>query len=116
MNSMDKLIEDMRNKILEIQELHVMQLAAISTAALQNTEASKSERIGKYNPYWTVAYQDVCDAVDREILERNRANRINSIKNLVGFCMCTEPRKVIEQHICGSCNNIIRPSEVKAKE
>lgn len=63
-------------RIEDTQEMHTMQLAAISTASIQNTEASKAERIGRDNPYWTVAYGDVCTAIDREIRERVRAERL----------------------------------------
>lgn len=54
----------------DLKELHRMQLVACSTAALANTDKSKEFRIGKENDYWTPAYQDVCDAVDREIRYR----------------------------------------------
>ena len=54
----------------DLKELHRMQLVACSTAALANTDKSKEFRIRKENPYWTPAYQDVCDAVDREIRYR----------------------------------------------
>ena len=56
----------LESKIREMEELHRMQLAGISTATQQNTEASKLARIGKENCYWTPTYQDVCNAVDRE--------------------------------------------------
>jgi hypothetical protein len=45
-----------------------MKLAGCGVAALCNTEASiKEHRITKDNPYWSASYEDVCDAVDREI-------------------------------------------------
>jgi hypothetical protein len=47
-----------------------MQLVGCSTASFQNTEASKADRIAQDNPYWSVAYSDVCAAVDREIALR----------------------------------------------
>lgn len=50
-----------------------MRLAAISTATWANTETSKADRIGKANPYWTVAYGDVCAAIDREMSWRQQA-------------------------------------------
>lgn len=52
------------------REEHALQLAAISTASIQNTEAAVRERITRENPYWTRAYEDVCIAVDREMSER----------------------------------------------
>jgi hypothetical protein len=51
-------------------ELHTMQLAAIMTASIQNTNESAAARIDRSNPYWTVAYDDVCKAVDREMGHR----------------------------------------------
>lgn len=57
----------------ESEELHNMQLAAISTATVQNTVKSSQDRISPNSPYWTVAYGDVCQAIDREIRERNLA-------------------------------------------
>lgn len=61
-------------QVKQMEELHVMQLAAISTATVQNTETMVKDRIDKTSPYWTVAYMDTCVAVDREMRERNRAN------------------------------------------
>ncbi len=52
------------------EELHVMQLSAISVASNQNTATSVKERIDSSNPYWSVAYADVCRAVDREMANR----------------------------------------------
>lgn len=66
---LEKLFTEAK-KIEELKELHRMQLVACSTAALANTEKNKEFRIGKENPYWTPAYQDVCGAVDREIRYR----------------------------------------------
>ena len=60
-------------EIERLEDLHRMQLAGISTATLQNTVASTADRILKDNPYWTIAYGDVCTAVDREIAQRVRA-------------------------------------------
>lgn len=63
----------LRAELAEAKELHVMQMAAVCTAAMMNTRESAKERIGKDNPYWTQAYQDVCDAVDREMTHREAA-------------------------------------------
>ena len=56
-------------------ELHGLQMAAISAAALGNTLTTATDRIRRDHPYWTPAYQDVCDAVDREMAHRARAER-----------------------------------------
>jgi len=63
-------LDRLRAELEQVKELHYLQLAAISVATLQNTEDSKKERIAFDNPYWTVAYGDVCVAIDREIAER----------------------------------------------
>lgn len=60
-------------------ELEAMRLAAISTATIQNTIGSKAERIGRNNPYWTQAYEDVCVAVDREIKHRDEAAHMRRV-------------------------------------
>lgn len=48
-------------------ELHIMRLAAISTATFANTPETHAQSVGRDNPYWTQAYQDVVDLVSREI-------------------------------------------------
>jgi hypothetical protein len=58
----------------ELAELHRMREAAICVAAQCNTpESAKQHRIEKGNPYWTLAYSDVCAAVDREMALRAAA-------------------------------------------
>jgi len=57
----------MKSEEFEITEEIAIRLAAISTATLQNTDRTIQDRIDKSNPYWTVAYGDVCRAVDREM-------------------------------------------------
>jgi len=52
---------------IDSAELHTMKLAAIMTASIQNTPESVQGRIRRDNPYWTVAYDDVCRAIDREM-------------------------------------------------
>lgn len=67
------VVNTLAAEIERLEDLHRMQLAGISTATLQNTVASSADRIPKDNPYWTIAYGDVCKAVDREIAQRVRA-------------------------------------------
>lgn len=64
------------SKLKNLEEQRIMELAGISTASIQNTEESKKERIPRDNPYWTVAYGDVCVAVDREIKLREKAKAL----------------------------------------
>ena len=77
-NVFGDMAELMRGLVIEIERLresHTMQLAAISTASLENIESSVKARIDRENPYWTVAYDDVCRAVDREMKHRNTLER-----------------------------------------
>jgi len=60
----------------EERELRIMQLAAISTAAIQNTETTIKDRIGSDNPYYSTAYVDTCRAVDREMEHRAEIERL----------------------------------------
>jgi hypothetical protein len=61
-----------------VREFVTMQLAAISTAAIQNTEETKKHRITRESPYWTVAYADTCAAVDREMKHRGEAELLRA--------------------------------------
>ena len=70
----------------EQEELHTMQLAGISTATVQNTVSTVKDRITKDSPYWTVAYQDVCAAVDREMSWREKA--LVRVDYLTGYQGC----------------------------
>ncbi len=69
------------------EEMRIIQLAAISTASIQNTPDSRKDRITQDHPYWSVAYSDVCVAIDREIALREQMqtllaeNDIRKVKN-----------------------------------
>lgn len=94
-----KLLSSNYDRIAKVHsqtlENHRMQLAAISTAALRNTETTINERLCPSNPYWTQAYKDVCTAVDREMRERRRANELEEINRRIrrylgGFGECEQ--------------------------
>jgi septal ring factor EnvC (AmiA/AmiB activator) len=70
--------EKLRAQLIEERELRVMQLAAITTASLQNTEESLKERITSGNPYYSEAYAHACRAVDREMALRRELERCAS--------------------------------------
>lgn len=74
-------------------EDHIMQLAAISTAAFQNVRESDDWRIKRDSPYWTQAYADVCTTVDREMRERERAEKaeaeLDRVKSHVRCMYCS---------------------------
>ena len=67
-----------------LQEDTVMKLAGISTACIQNTERTIKDRIDKTNPYWTVAYGDVCDTVDREMKLRTENSKLRGALEKIG--------------------------------
>lgn len=57
-----------------------MKLAGCGVAALANTEESiKNHRIDSTNPYWCASYQDVCNAVDREMALRNENQELREL-------------------------------------
>ena len=60
---------EQRCKELEDElETERIRLAGCGVAAMCNTEQSiKQQRISKDSPYYSASYQDVCDAVDREM-------------------------------------------------
>lgn len=72
-------IERLRKDKSELIGFHTMQLVAISTASLQNTEKSKLDRIGADNPYASTAYFDVCAAIDREIKLRSSLSDLRKV-------------------------------------
>lgn len=66
----------LKKELQETQHAHTMQLAAISTAACCNTrETAADQRIKKGNPYWTVAYEDVIAAIEREMDLREQVQK-----------------------------------------
>jgi hypothetical protein len=60
----------------EQEEVHRMQLAAISTATLQNSDSTIKDRIDGHSPYWSPAYADTCRAVDREMNHRKKVEEL----------------------------------------
>lgn len=69
-----------RNSEDETEKLR-MQLAACGVAALSNTEQSAlMNRLKKDSPYWTSSYQNVCDAVDREMALRKENENLKTNK------------------------------------
>ncbi len=66
-----------------LREDVAIKLGAISTASLQNTPETIKGRITKENPYWSVAYSDVCVVVDREVELRDKLTiAVEKIKEL----------------------------------
>lgn len=79
------------------KELHIMQLSAISTAAMCNTpETHKAQEIDESNPYATTAYFDVMRRVKSEMnLRTELAATKELLKQVFGDrcanCLCFLP-------------------------
>lgn len=84
-------------------EQHIMELAAISTASIQNTRLTIKDRITKENPYWTVAYGDVCNAVDREMNHRQNLEKMEAILKRI-MALCEQQHETIEDGVKVACN------------
>lgn len=82
----------------ERDELRIMQLAAISTVSMQNTEKTKKERIERANLYWTTAYQDTCDAVDREMAHRYKLAELEKEVELIKKDYLGACKTIAEMH------------------
>jgi hypothetical protein len=68
--------ELLESQLQEQRETHALQLAAISTASLCNTrESHEASRIGNDHPFWTCAYGDVFQTVEREICFRELVDK-----------------------------------------
>ena len=64
-----KIIEDNN-------DLHKAQLKVISLASLQYNQTLRKLRIPYGDANWTTTYEDVCNAIDREILLRERCETL----------------------------------------
>ncbi len=58
-------------EIKRLREEHTMQLAAISTASISNTEATLKEVQNCHKDYQSTAFWDVIKAIQREMQHRN---------------------------------------------
>jgi hypothetical protein len=72
-------IDSLRAALVEARELHRMQMVAIDVIAMCNTKpAMESWAIQKGNPNWTPTYDTVREAVEREMVQRERAEQAES--------------------------------------
>ena len=82
----------------EQEELFDMQMVAVMTATLQNTESTIKDRIDRSSPYWTQAYADVCVAINREMKLIERVKQLKqalvNIKNEIGVPQPGYPQPV----------------------
>lgn len=84
-----------------ISEAEALRLAAISTASLCNTrESAKQMRIGRDHPYWTQAYEDVCEAVEREMALREELKAMQS---------ASEGRNAVIEECAKVCDKRVAP-------
>jgi hypothetical protein len=67
----------LKSDVDEIEKLRV-QLVACSVASLQNTEEGVKLRLNSTDPHWSVAYADVCAAVDREMTVRKEVDQLRA--------------------------------------
>lgn len=79
--------------LTELNEQHAMELAAISTVCLQNTLTTIKDRIDNSHPYWTVAYGDVVQVVNCEILWRETLRHVapNLYQKIINELMDGKP-------------------------
>jgi hypothetical protein len=72
-------IDSLRAALVEARELHRMQMVAIDVIAMCNTKpAMESWAIQKGNPNWTPTYDTVREALEREMVQRERAEQAES--------------------------------------
>ena len=72
-------IKKLNQQIRALEEKHQQQLIAISVLCTQNTQQTVLHRIKRDNPFWTMAYMDVCNTVDREIDNRVRYQKLEKV-------------------------------------
>ena len=80
-NTISRLLAEERKTVERLTgdlETERLRLAGCGVAAIQNTVASREDRILPESPYWSASYGDVCKAVDREIALREENARLAS--------------------------------------
>lgn len=110
-------VEKLYNKTLQFQldkkdeelEIERMRLAACGVAALGNTRNCIKQRITPDSPYYSASYQDICNAVDREIA---LAERLESLEPKSNPERCKELNKdFFGSYVCNKeipCNEHVR--------
>ena len=65
---------------LNVEYKHKMQMAAISSVSFANTKESLALiNIGKESEFWSTAFDDVKDAVEREVLLREKVSKLEQL-------------------------------------
>lgn len=88
-----------------------MRLVACSVAAIQNTRKSARDRITSESWAWSASYGDICRAVDREITERERAERAEAERDTLAAIV----RAADAMHMSPTMDNINAWVEARAK-
>jgi di/tripeptidase len=103
----NRINEEKNNLNEQVEQLRV-QLAGCGVAALQNTEYSKKDRAKKGVYGWSQSYQDVCDAVDREIEYRAAAEKLAEALEFYShkksYSMIDEGRNYNVEYVCYELN------------
>lgn len=78
------------------------QLAGCGVAALENTVSSRSRRAVRGDYGHSASYEDVCNAVDREIALREENERLRGWIRVEGGCNNTCTRQILGE-VCHGC-------------
>lgn len=105
----------LERELNEAKELHIMQLAAISTQAVSNTDASVDEPLKCHSDFKTTALMDVNKAIHREIALRKELNEANKQCDSLR-CMIQDGTNAMKERdqwrevadrIASSCNDLL---------
>ena len=100
-------LERLRNDL----ERERVRLAACGVAAMQNTRSSARDRIAHDSFAWSASYSDVCRAVDKEMDERERAERAEAERDTLAAIV----RAADEMHLKPTMDNINAWADARAK-
>ena len=89
-----------------------MRLVACSVAAIQNTRKSARDRITSESWAWSASYGDICRAVDREITERERAERAEAERDtLAAIVRAADAMRTVYATDGCECSNCAKARE-----
>ena len=89
-------------ELREENERLCCQLAGCGVAALENTVSSRSRRAVRGDYGHSASYEDVCNAVDREIALREENERLRGWIRVEGGCNNTCTRQILGE-VCHGC-------------
>ena len=80
-----------KEEAMELEYKHKMQMAAISSVSFANTKESLALiNIGKESEFWSPAFDDVKDAVEREVLLREKLTKLKQLLLLTDPAVSSE--------------------------